>query len=66
MREVLQVLNRSRDDEQAVFDVILDNALRLCDAHLGLLFLQCPVAMAIIGAFTENKLLDNTIQSFST
>ena len=40
MREVLQTLNRSRDDEQAVFDVILDNALRFCDAQLGLLFLN--------------------------
>jgi len=31
-REILQVISRSRDDEQPVFKVILENAARLCDA----------------------------------
>jgi len=37
-REILQVISRSRDNEQPVFDVILDNALRLCEAQFGVLF----------------------------
>jgi len=35
--EILQVISRSRDDEQPVFDVILENATRLCDAPLAYL-----------------------------
>ena len=38
-REVLQVISKSRDDYRPVFNVILKNALKLCDAPLGGLFL---------------------------
>jgi signal transduction histidine kinase len=36
---ILQVIGRFPDDLAPVFGTILDNALRLCDAHLGFLFL---------------------------
>ncbi len=36
-REILQVISQSRTDEKPVFDVILENALRLCKAPLGFL-----------------------------
>ncbi len=35
--EILQVISQSRDDEQPVFDEILKNASRLCDAPLAVL-----------------------------
>jgi signal transduction histidine kinase len=35
MREILLVISQSRDDEQPVFDVILENAARLCRAPLA-------------------------------
>ncbi|SDC68169.1 GAF domain-containing protein [Ruegeria marina] len=38
-RDILEVISQSRDDEQPVFDVILENALRLCDAPFGFLVL---------------------------
>jgi GAF domain-containing protein len=34
--EILRIITSSPGDEQAVFDAILKSALRLCDAHLGL------------------------------
>ncbi|MEM7430059.1 MAG: GAF domain-containing protein, partial [Pseudomonadota bacterium] len=40
-REVLQAISQSRDDEQPVFEVILENAARLCNApHAGLLLVN--------------------------
>ena len=36
-REILQVISQSRADEKPVFDVILKNASRLCNAPLGFL-----------------------------
>jgi class 3 adenylate cyclase len=36
-REILQVISRSRDDDMPVFDAILKNACRLCDAPLAYL-----------------------------
>ena len=34
-REILHVISRSRDDEKPVFDAILENAARLCDAPMA-------------------------------
>lgn len=39
LREVLDVISRSRDDEKPVFDAILESACRLCDAPLAFLTL---------------------------
>ena len=40
-RQVLQVISQSSDDEQPVFEIILDNAARLCNApHAGLLLVS--------------------------
>jgi hypothetical protein len=39
LREILDVISRSRDDEKPVFDAILENASRLCDAPLAFLSL---------------------------
>ena len=36
-REILEVISRSRDDEKPVFDAILENAARLCNAPLAFL-----------------------------
>jgi len=39
-KEILQVISQSRDDEQPVFDVILDNAERLCASPQTFLMLK--------------------------
>jgi GAF domain-containing protein len=38
-REILEVISRSREDEQPVFDAILENAARLCNAPIAFLSL---------------------------
>ena len=38
-REILSVISQSRDEEQPVFDVILENAARLCGAPMARLLL---------------------------
>src|SRR6266436_4010873 len=37
--EILRVISNSPNDLASVFDTILDNVLRLCEAQLGFLFL---------------------------
>jgi class 3 adenylate cyclase len=39
LREILDVISRSHDDEKPVLDAILENALQLCDAPLAFIFL---------------------------
>ncbi len=39
MRDVLEVIHRSRSDEKPAFDIILQNAIRLCDATEAALYL---------------------------
>jgi len=39
LREVLELISRSRDDDQAVFVAILERAARLCDAPRAFLFM---------------------------
>jgi class 3 adenylate cyclase/putative methionine-R-sulfoxide reductase with GAF domain len=36
-RQILEVISQSRDDDKPVFDVILENASRLCNAPLAML-----------------------------
>ncbi len=42
LHEILQVISRSRDDEKSVFQTILKNAARLCDAPMAWLVLVAP------------------------
>ena len=41
-REILQAISDNRDDEAPVFEAILENACRLCNAPLACLFLVNP------------------------
>ncbi len=38
-RSILQVISQSRDDEAPVFEAIMKNAMKLCDAPLSFIFL---------------------------
>jgi GAF domain-containing protein len=38
-KEILHVISQSRDDEQPVFDVIVEAACRLCEANIGVFIL---------------------------
>ena len=42
LREVLEVISHSRDDDRPVFDAILQNATRLCGADSAALLLGTP------------------------
>lgn len=56
--EVLHVISQSRDNEQPVFDIILDRARNLCEAtHAGLL-LATPSDPTLRRAATSNKVED--------
>jgi len=56
-REILEVISRSRDDEAPVFEAILDNACKLCDAPHGFLLLRNSedTHLVIAAANTENS-----------
>ncbi len=64
-REILQVISQSRDDEAPVFDAILENACRLCDAPLAYLSMTTEDRSHVIsparrGAFAKfGTTLDN-------
>lgn len=64
-REILQVISQSRDDEAPVFEAILENACRLCDAPLAYLSMTTEdrthvVSPARRGAFAKfGTTLDN-------
>lgn len=64
-REILQVISQSNDDEQPVFEAILESACRLCDAPLAYLTVTtedrchvvCPARRGAFEKFGET--LDN-------
>jgi class 3 adenylate cyclase len=43
-REILRIINRSRNDYAPVLDAILERAIRLCDAPFGMFYLCRPEA----------------------
>ncbi len=62
-REILQVINQSRDDEAPVFDVIVENALRLCDAgSAGIM--RLPVGGTHLQLIAERGLNDAMIEMY--
>ncbi len=64
-RKILQVISQSRDDEAPVFEAILENACRLCDAPLAYLSMTTEDRTHVIsparrGAFAKfGTTLDN-------
>lgn len=64
-REILQVISQSRDDEAPVFEAILENACKLCDAPLAYLSMATEDRTHVIsparrGAFAKfGTTLDN-------
>ena len=66
--EILEVVSQSRDDERPVFETILKNAARLCDASLGFVFTVNDErthyeAVAQIGAFSGFLDTDAVVKS---
>ena len=61
IRQTLEVISQSRDDEQPVFDVILENAANICNAPLGYLCMAtedrsavtCPARRGAFSKFGE-------------
>lgn len=64
-REILQIISQRRDDERPVFEAILENACKLCDAPLAYLSMTTTDGMHVIsparrGAFAKfGVTLDN-------
>ena len=46
--EILKVISQSRDDEQPVFDVVLKNALKLCDVDMCILMIARPESQDVV------------------
>ena len=51
--QILRVISRSPTDLQPVFDAILDNAIRICDAQLGNLVLLRGDAFELVAIARE-------------
>ena len=56
-REILRIISQSRNDEAPVFEAILENACKLCDAPHGGLILRNPedTHLVMTAANTENS-----------
>lgn len=57
LREIRNIISRSRDDEVPVFDVILRNAARLCKAPIAMLWLPDTTGTHFVHAASHGESL---------
>ena len=60
--EVLKLISRSEFDLKAIMQVLLENAVHLCDAQFGLIYRHSAEGLELLGLYPPNPELELTVQ----
>ena len=66
LQKILEVISRSRDDEQPVFNAVLKSALTLCDADMCVLMIARPETDDVVLAAGQGQATNAFVPGIST